>query len=66
MRLVAVFVIATLFVMPAAAASSVEDVFKQFGLFGQWAPDCRQPAERKRDESLRQASDARRTHLTRS
>lgn len=30
--------------MPAAAAASVEELFQQFGLFGNWAGDCAQPA----------------------
>jgi len=44
MRLAAVLVFAALFVTPAAAAPSVEEAFKQFDLFGQWALDCKQPA----------------------
>ena len=44
MRLAAVFVCAAVFVTPAAAEPSVEEAFKQFDLFGQWASDCKQPA----------------------
>ena len=48
MRIVAVLMFAAFFVndaaLPAAAASSVEEAFKQFDLFGQWALDCKQPA----------------------
>ncbi len=41
MRLVAVlvFVAAT-----SAAAAPVDTLFQEFGLFGTWAPDCKQPA----------------------
>ena len=44
MRIAAVIVLAVLTAMPAAAAPSVEDLFQQFGLFGNWAADCKQPA----------------------
>jgi hypothetical protein len=48
MRMAAVRVFATLVGMvvalPAQATSPVEDQFKQFDLFGQWAPDCNRPA----------------------
>jgi hypothetical protein len=45
MRIVAVVVLALLTAVPAAATSpSVEDLFQQFGLFGKWASDCKQPA----------------------
>jgi hypothetical protein len=38
-------VLAVLAAMPvAAAAPSVEDLFQQFGMFGNWATDCKQPA----------------------
>ena len=43
MRLVAAFVLAA--VMSAAqAAPSTEELFKQFGLFGTWAVDCKRGA----------------------
>ncbi len=44
MRMAAAFVFAALSVIPAAAAGSVDDLFRAFGLFGQWAVDCNQPA----------------------
>jgi len=44
MRIAAVIVLALLAAIPAAAAPSVEDLFQQFGLFGNWAADCKQPA----------------------
>jgi hypothetical protein len=41
MRLAAVFVLVALFLVPSGSgASSVEDVFQKFGLFGTWAADC--------------------------
>ena len=45
MRLVAALLLAA--TMPAAAsapASTTEDLFRQFGLFGTWAVDCKQDA----------------------
>ncbi len=45
MRIVAVFVLAVSTAMPAAAqTAAVDDLFQQFGLFGTWAADCKQPA----------------------
>jgi hypothetical protein len=45
MRLAAVFVLVALFLVPTGSgASSVEDVFKKFGLFGTWAANCDGPA----------------------
>jgi hypothetical protein len=44
MRIAAVIVFVTLAVIPAAASPSIEDLFRQFGLFGIWATDCNQPA----------------------
>lgn len=45
MRLVAVLVaVASLVVSFNASAESVEEVFQQFGLFGNWAADCKKPA----------------------
>jgi hypothetical protein len=45
MRIAAAIVLAVLTAMPVAAtAPSVEDLFRQFGLFGNWATDCKQPA----------------------
>jgi ribosomal protein S28E/S33 len=45
MRVAAVIAVALLTAMPAtAAAPSVEDLFQQFGLFGTWAADCKEPA----------------------
>jgi hypothetical protein len=45
MRIAAVIVLAVLTAMPVTAdAPSVEDLFQQFGLFGNWASDCNQPA----------------------
>ena len=45
MRIVAVMVLAAATAMPAAArAASVDTLFKQFGLFGIWAADCKQAA----------------------
>jgi hypothetical protein len=45
MRIAAVLVLAAATAMPAAAQTAPVDVlFQQFGLFGTWAGDCRQPA----------------------
>lgn len=45
MRLLAVCCIVAWFIVPnLAAAKSVEDVFREFGLFGDWATDCDSPA----------------------
>ena len=45
MRIAAVLVLAAATAMPAAAQTAPVDVlFRQFGLFGTWASDCRQPA----------------------
>ncbi len=41
MRLVAVLVFAA---VTSAAAAPVDLLFQEFGLFGTWAPDCKQPA----------------------
>jgi hypothetical protein len=44
MRIAAVFVLAVMTVLTAAAESAtIEELFQQFGLFGTWATDCRQP-----------------------
>jgi hypothetical protein len=44
MRIAAIILLVAATVMPAAAGSgSVEDLFRQFGLFGTWASDCSQP-----------------------
>jgi hypothetical protein len=46
MRIAAVMVLAAAILVPATVvkADSAEDVFRQFGLFGNWAPHCGQPA----------------------
>ena len=45
MRVAAVLVLAAATAMPAAAQTApVDSLFQQFGLFGTWAADCRQPA----------------------
>jgi len=44
MRIVTALVFAALSVVPAAAAPSVEELFNAFGLFGNWAADCKQAA----------------------
>ena len=45
MRIAAVMVLAAATAMPAAAQTApVDALFQQFGLFGTWAADCRQPA----------------------
>jgi hypothetical protein len=45
MRLMAAIVLAVLSAMPvAASAPSVDELFLEFGLFGSWAADCKQPA----------------------
>ena len=45
MRIAAVIVLAVLTAMPVAAtATSVEGLFQEFDLFGNWAADCKQPA----------------------
>jgi hypothetical protein len=45
MRIVAVLVLAALSAASAAATTpTVEELFQQFGLFGNWAGDCKQPA----------------------
>ena len=44
MRLVAVLVLAAATSAAAAPATSTEDLFQQFGLFGTWAVDCKQDA----------------------
>jgi len=45
MRIVAAIVLAFFTAVPAAATTpSVEDLFRQFGLFGDWASNCKQPA----------------------
>jgi hypothetical protein len=45
MRLVAFAVLVVSFVLSTyARAESVEEVFQQFGLFGNWAADCKSPA----------------------
>jgi len=43
MRKAGLVVLFILSVVPVAAAPSVEDLFRQFGLFGTWAVDCSQP-----------------------
>jgi hypothetical protein len=44
MRVAAVLVLAAATAMPAAQTAPVDVLFQQFGLFGTWAGDCRQPA----------------------
>lgn len=44
MRIMAALVFAALSVMPAAAGPSIEQVFHEFDLFGNWAADCKLPA----------------------
>jgi hypothetical protein len=44
MRIAAIVLILVLTVAPAAASPSVEDLLRQFDLFGTWAADCQQPA----------------------
>jgi hypothetical protein len=45
MRIAAAIVLAVFAIVPATAtAASVDDLFQQFGLFGSWATDCKQPA----------------------
>ncbi len=44
MRLVAALVLAAATSAAAAPAPSTEDLFRQFGLFGTWAVDCKQAA----------------------
>lgn len=45
MRIVAALVLAALTAAwPAAASPSVEELFNAFGLFGNWAADCKLPA----------------------
>jgi hypothetical protein len=46
MRIAVVLVLAFVTVMPAAADTglSVEQVFREFGLFGTWATNCKGPA----------------------
>jgi hypothetical protein len=43
MRIAAVMVLAAT-MMSAARAAPVDELFRQFGLFGSWATDCAQPA----------------------
>jgi hypothetical protein len=44
MRIVAIiFLVAAAVMPPSANATSVEDLFRQLGLFGIWASDCAQP-----------------------
>lgn len=44
MRKAGLVVFFVLFVLPAAAQPSTEELFGQFGLFGTWASDCTAPA----------------------
>jgi hypothetical protein len=45
MRIAAIIFLVAAAVMPSSAnATSVEDLFRQYGLFGIWAGDCAQPA----------------------
>ena len=44
MRIAAVLVLAFATAVPAAKAAPVDELFRQFGLFGTWAPDCGQAA----------------------
>jgi hypothetical protein len=45
MRIAAVIVLVAAITVPAAAkAESIEDLFRQFGLFGTWAIDCGEAA----------------------
>ena len=48
MRIAAVMVLAAAIALPTASlsakAASTEVVFRAFGLFGNWAPDCDRPA----------------------
>jgi hypothetical protein len=47
MRIAAVFVLALVTAASAAAEpATIEELFQQFGLFGTWANDCKQPATR--------------------
>lgn len=43
-RIAAVLVFAAATLMPAAKAAPADELFQQFGLFGNWAPDCGQAA----------------------
>jgi hypothetical protein len=44
MRIAAVILSVVLTVTPAAASPSIEDLFRRFDLFGNWAANCNQPA----------------------
>jgi len=45
MRLLAIFGLVTWLIVPAVvAATSAEEVFQKYGLFGDWATDCDGPA----------------------
>jgi len=44
MRLAVVLLVAFVAAVLTAEAAPVEELFQQFGLFGTWAPDCRQDA----------------------
>ena len=44
MRIAAVLGLAFATAVPAAKAAPVDELFRQFGLFGTWAPDCGQAA----------------------
>ena len=44
MRIAAVLMLAATTVVAAAQTAAVDALFRQFGLFGSWASDCRAPA----------------------
>jgi hypothetical protein len=44
MRIAAVILSVVLTVTPAAASPSIEDLFRHFDLFGNWAANCNHPA----------------------
>ncbi len=44
MRIMAAIVLALMTANPAAAAPSVEELFRAFDLFGHWAADCQESA----------------------
>ena len=43
MRIAAIVAIVAALAAPAAAAAPVDELYSEFGLFGTWAGDCRQP-----------------------
>jgi len=44
MRLAAIVVLVLVTLLPATASASVEELFRAFDMFGNWARDCNQPA----------------------